>query len=339
MSDNRGSIPDTSSPTKTTGRGKKWLKPSLYGLAVLLFALLPLFFSSPYALYILILIFVYIIAAESFRIINISGQFPLAHGAFLGLGAYFSAMAAMWLNWPPYVAIPAAAVATMVVGIITGYPFSRLRAFYYAMGTLFFGIGVVFIIEAGGKWTGGYSGMTDTHPIFVGGSNITYYYFFLGLAVFSCIAMHRFEFSRIGMSLKAVAQSPLVASSIGINESFYRILAVAVGCFFVGLAGAAYAPYNMVLSPTSFGFMTTLWIAVYVIVGGIKSFAGPIIGTIIIMLIPELSRGLKLYSPYVSVVILALIIYLMPEGLVSLPKLVREWYSGRRKREKVAPPS
>ncbi len=336
MSDNSGSIPDTSSPTKPIAGGKKWLKPSIYGLAVLLFALLPPFISSDYVFYILILIFVYIIAAESFRIINISGQFPLAHGAFLGLGAYFSAMASMWLKWPPYVVIPVAAVATMVVAIITGYPFSRLKAFYYAMGTLFFGIGVVYIIEAGGKWTGGYSGMADTHPIFVSGSQIAYYYFFLGLTVISCIAMYRFEFSRIGMSLKAVAQSPLVASSIGINESFYKVFAVAVGCFFVGLAGAAYAPYNMVLSPTSFSFMTTLWIAVYVIVGGIGSFAGPIIGTIIIMLIPELSRGLKLYSPYVSVAILALIIYLMPQGLVSLPKLVRAWYSGRRKRGKVA---
>jgi branched-chain amino acid transport system permease protein len=322
-------------------QGEKWIKrrmkPSIYGLAVLLFALLPLIFSSNYVLYVVTLIFVYIIAAESFRIISISGQFPLAHGAFLGLGAYFSAMASNWLNWPPYFAIPAAAVATMVVGIIIGYPFSRLRAFYYAMGTLFFGIGVVYIIEAGGKWTGGYSGMTDTHPIFTSGSNVAYYYFFLGLAVVSCIAMYRFEFSRIGMNLKAIAQSPLVASSIGINESFYRVLAVAVGCFFVGLAGAAYAPYNMVLSPTSFSFMTTLWIAVYVIVGGIRSFAGPIIGTVIMMLIPEFSRGLKLYAPYVSVAILALVVYLMPDGLVSLPRLVRGWYSGRRKGEKIAP--
>jgi branched-chain amino acid transport system permease protein len=314
-------------------RVKKWLKPSIYGLAVLVFALLPLFFSSDYVFYIVTLIFVYIIAAESFRFINISGQFPLAHGAFLGLGAYFSAMAAMWLKWPPYVVIPAAAIATMVVGIITGYPFSRLRAFYYAMGTLFFGIGVIFIIEAGGIWTGGYSGMIDAHPIFVGSSKVTYYYFFLGLTVISCIALYRFEFSRIGMNLKAVAQSHLVASSIGINESFYRILAVAVGCFFVGLAGAAYAPYNIVLSPTSFNFMTTLWIAVYVFVGGVGSFSGPIIGTIVMMLIPELSRGLKVYSPYISVAILALVIYLMPEGLASLPKIIHSWYLDHRRKE------
>jgi branched-chain amino acid transport system permease protein len=108
---------------------------------------------------------------------------------------------------------------------------------------------------------------------------------------------------------------------------------VAVGCFFVGLAGAAYAPYNMVLSPTSFNFMTTLWIAVYVFVGGIGSFSGPIVGTIIMMLIPELSRSLKTYSPYVSVFILALIVYFMPEGLASLPRIIRSWYADHRRKE------
>ncbi len=314
---------------------KKWLRPSFYTLLLLAFALVPLFLSSDYMFYVINLIFVYIIAAASFRFINISGQFPLAHGAFLGLGAYFSAMAAMWLKWPSYIVIPAAAVATMIIGIVTGYPFSRLRAFYYAMGTLFFGIGVIFVIEAGGIWTGGYSGMADTHPIFSGNSKIAYYYFFLGLTVISCIALYRFEFSRIGMNLKAIAQSHLVASSIGINESFYRIFAVAIGCFFVGLAGAAYAPYNMVLSPTSFNFMTTLWIAVYVFVGGIGSFSGPIIGTIIMMLIPELSRNLKTYLPYVSIVILALIIYLMPQGLASLPNIIYSRYLNRRKEKKI----
>ena len=78
------------------------------------------------------------------------------------------------------------------------------------------------------------------------GSRVPYYYFFLGLALVSIIALYRFEFSRIGTNLKAIAQSHLVASSVGINEGWYRILAVGVGCFFVGLAGAAYAHYNLV---------------------------------------------------------------------------------------------
>jgi branched-chain amino acid transport system permease protein len=78
------------------------------------------------------------------------------------------------------------------------------------------------------------------------------------LTVFSLFALYRFEFSRIGTNLKAIAQSHLVASSVGINEVFYRILAVGVGCFFAGLAGATYAHYNTVISYTSFNFSSTV---------------------------------------------------------------------------------
>ena len=211
-----------------------------------------------------------------------------------------------------------------------GYPFSRLRALYYAMGSLFFGVGVIMIISAGGVWTGGYSGLTGIHPMFAG-SRVPYYYFFLGLALASMIALYRFEFCTIGKNLKAIAQSHLVASSVGINEGWYRILAVGMGCFFVGLVGAAYAHHNLVLSPTSFDLSATLWLVMYVLVGGINSFTGPIIGTAILVLIPEFFRGLKIYSPYISAGILLIVVYLIPQGLASLPQLMWSWYKERKK--------
>jgi branched-chain amino acid transport system permease protein len=205
------------------------------------------------------------------------------------------------------------------------------------MGSLFFGIGVIHIIYAGAVWTGGYSGLTAIPPLFhVGTPKVSYYYFFLGLALVSIIALYRFEFCRIGMNLKAIAQSYLVASSVGINEGWYRILAVGVGCFFVGLAGAGYAHYNQALSPKSFNFLATLWLVMYVLIGGTDSFAGPIIGTFVLFLIPEFFRGLKIYSPYISAVILLIVVYLMPQGLVGLPQLLRSWYTARRKGERVA---
>jgi branched-chain amino acid transport system permease protein len=220
--------------------------------------------------------------------------------------------------------------------MLIGYPFSRLRALYYAMGSLFFGIGVVQIIYAGGKWTGGYSGFTNIPPLLPGvTSKVPYYYFFLVLVLVSVIALYRFEFSRIGVSLKAIAQSHLVASSVGINEGWYRILAVGVGCFFAGLAGAGYAHYNLVLSGVSFGFLATLWLVMYVLIGGIGSFAGPIIGTFILILIPEFFRDLKMYAPYISAGILLIVVYLMPQGLVGLPQLIRSRIVERRRRERI----
>jgi len=322
-------------PSEPERSQEKWIKPAVSGGLVIILALLPVFISSPYMLHILILTFIYTIAAVSLRTITTSGQFPLAHAAFMGIGAYLAGMASKSLNWSPWLTIPSAALVTMGIGMLIGYPFARLRALYYAMGSLFFGIGVVYIIQAGGSWTGGYSGLYGIQPMF-GGSKMAYYYFFLGLALVSIIALYRFEFSRIGTNLKAIAQSHLVASSVGINEGWYRILAVGVGCFFAGLAGAGYAHYNMVLSPTSFNFMATLWLFMYVLIGGIGSIAGPIIGTFILILIPEFFRDLKIYSPFISAAILLIVVYLMPQGLVGLPQTVRSWYLERRKRKGIA---
>ena len=319
-------------PMATT---RKWTKPAFLAGLIIIAALLPLILGVSYMLHILILTFIYVVAAVSFRTISISGQFSIAHAAFMGIGAYVAGMASKWLDWSPWFTIPMGAIAATVIGIILGYPFSRLRALYYAMGSLFFGVVIINVISTGGVLTGGYSGLTAVHPIFTG-SRVPYYYFFMGLALVSIIALYRFEFSRIGLSLKAIAQSHLVASSVGINESRYRILAVGVGCFFVGLVGAAYAHYSMVISPSSFNLGATLWIIMYVLIGGIDSFAGPIIGTFILVIFPEFFRGLKSYSPYIYAGILIIVVYLMPQGLVGLPQLMKSWYIGHRKGKRVA---
>jgi len=320
----------TSKNSQPEARMGRYIKPSVYAALIFIVALLPVILSSIYMLHILILIFIYVIAAVSLRTITISGQFPLAHAAFMGIGAYLSGMASKWLGWSPWFTIPSASLVTAAIGMLLGLPFARLRTLYYAMGSLFFGIGVLQIIYALGKWTGGYSGFVGIKPLFAG-SKLPYYYFFMGLALVSIIALYRFEFSRIGTNLKAIAQSHLVASSVGINEGWYRILAVGVGCFFVGLAGAGYAHYNLVLSSSSFNFMATLWLVMYVLIGGIGHFAGPIIGTFILILIPEFFRDLKMYSPFISAAILGIVVYLMPEGLVGLPETLVSWVTERHK--------
>jgi branched-chain amino acid transport system permease protein len=318
-----GSQPTESqlSTVPETGR-RKWVGITVCVTLVVVVALLPVLVDSPYIEHIIVLAFIYIIASVSLRTITLSGQFPLAHGAFMGIGAYLSAIISTWLGWSPWATMPLAALITMGLGILIGIPFARLRSLYYAMGSLFFGIGVIQVILAGGTLTGSYDGLAGIPGLFTS-SQFPYYYLFLGLALISIIVLYRFEFSRIGTILKAIAQSHQVASSVGIDEGFYRILAVGVGCFFVGLAGAGYAHYNLVLSPTSFDLSATLWLFMYVLIGGINGFAGPIIGTAILVLIPEFLRGLKMYSPYISACILLIVVYLMPGGLASLPQLLR----------------
>ena len=322
--------------SKPATGNSKWTKPAIAAGVVVIIAILPLLLTSPYTLHIFILTFIYTIAAVSLRTIITSGQFPLAHGAFMGVGAYSAAMIAKWLGWSPWLTIPLGGLIAMGIGMLIGYPFARLRALYYAMGSLFFGMAIIYVIWAGGSWTGGYSGLFGIPPLFpIGTSKVPYYYFFLGLAVVSLLALYRFEFSRIGINLKAIAQSHLVASSVGINEARYRVLAVGVGCFFAGLAGAGYAHYTLVLSGATFSFMGTLWLVMYVLIGGVNSFIGPIIGTFILVLIPEYARDLKIYVPFISAGILLIVVYLMPQGLVGLPQLIRSKLFERGKSEKV----
>ncbi|MGD0918587.1 MAG: branched-chain amino acid ABC transporter permease [Thermodesulfobacteriota bacterium] len=314
---------------------RKWAKLAATGGFIIILCLLPVFLSSSYTLHIFILTFIYTIATVSLRTITISGQFPLAHGAFMGVGAYSAGLTSRWLGWSYWITIPSAALFTTALGILIGYPFARLRTLYYAMGSLFFGLGVIQVIYAFGDWTGGYSGFYGITPMFTG-SKVPYYYFFLGLAVVCTAALYRFEFSRIGTNLRAISQSHMVASSVGINEGWYRVMVVGVGCFFAGIAGACYAHYNLVISAASFNLGATLGLFMCVLVGGIFSFAGPIIGTFVLVLAPEFLRDLKIYSPLVSAAILLIVVYLMPRGLVSLPWLLSSGRSKAREENGVA---
>jgi branched-chain amino acid transport system permease protein len=315
--------------------GSKLTKPAIYAGLVVILALLPLFMTAGYYLHIFIVAFIFIISTVSLRTIFISGQISLAHAAFMAIGGYTSAILAKEFGWTPWVCIPLGGLMAMFVGILIGYIFARLRMLLFAMLTLLFGIVILEVSSVAGRWTMGYSGLTGIPALFIG-SRVPYYYFFLGLAVISLLALYRFEFSRIGINLKAIAQSNQAAASVGINETANRVLAMAVGCFFAGLAGAGYAHYTLVLSHASFSLLQSIYLTMYMIVGGVGSFAGPIIGAAILTIIPELFRGLKEFSPFIFAGILLIMVYLMPQGLVSLPRLIKSAFTKRREEKRVS---
>ena len=179
-------------PNSNTHR--KNLIPAIgYGAVICLLACLPLIFKSPYILHLFILTLIYIIAAASMRFIMTSGQIPLAHAAFLGLGAYVSAVLSKHVGLSPWLALIIAALVSMCVGIAISFPFARLKAFYYAMISLFFGVGLLQGIESLGKLTGGLAGITSIPTLFSTGSKVPYYYVFLALTIISLAILYRFE--------------------------------------------------------------------------------------------------------------------------------------------------
>ena len=309
--------------------GSKRIKPIIFvGLVIFLF-LLPLVVESPYYLHTFIITLIYIIAASSLRTILVSGQISIAHAAFMGVGAYISSILAKELNCFPWFTIPMGGVSAMIVGVLVGYPLTRVRAIYFSMVSLFLGLAIVAAIGVFQKFTGGDIGLIGIPPlssITIPGlpginflsSKVPYYYFFLLLTLVVLLILYRLEHSRMGMSWKAIAQSHLVASSVGINESGFRVLAIAVGCFFAGIDGAGYAHYNMVLTSSSFGFLSSINLLIYVLVGGTGSFIGPVIGTTVMIIVPEIFRWLKAFTPFVFGGIMLVVVFLMPQGIAGV---------------------
>lgn len=294
--------------------------------------------GGPYFTHVCILILTYIIATSSLRTIYISGQVSVGHAAFMGIGAYTSAVLSLRLGWTPWITMLLGALAAMVVAVLSGYLFSRLRALYFSMVTLFFGVGVEALMRSWVSLTGGRSGLWGIPRL--GGINvpglgeidfvtskIPHYYLLLFLTLLTIAVLFRLERSRSGVNWMAIAQSPLVASSIGISETKFRVLAFAVGCFFAGLAGSAYAHYSGVLSSSSFSLLPSIYLVIYMLLGGVGNFAGPIIGVIVLVATPELFRALKEFTPFVFGGIMLLVIFLMPQGLAGLFQSVKSLLS------------
>lgn len=304
---------------------KKALTTALpYGVLLLVALVIPAFFHTSYWLGIFILVLYQVISSCSLRTIKLSGNLSFSHGAFMALGAYCAGILAKNFGLPPVVTILAGGVFAALVAVITGLPFVRLKGLYYSMASMFLGVTFVYIIKAM-KITGGYRGLTGVPALF--SSPMASYYFFVVLTVVCLAFLYRFEHCRIGTTLQALAQSQDVASSIGINATFYRLLAVGTGSFFAGIAGAAYALYSTVLSTTNYDMNCSLWLIMYMMIGGEDKFIGPIIGTVIFVLIPEVARGLSSYAPYITGICTLLVAYLLPGGLAGIPDLVRQHMS------------
>lgn len=308
---------------------------SIAGLLIIL-AMIPWLGISIYYIHIFIGVFIYIIMTGSLRLISLSGQISLGHAGFMCAGAYTSAVLAKDLGWSPWLTIPIGALLAFILALLVAIPFSRLRGLYFTMISLFFGMAVLAINEVFENITGGQSGMVGIPPLF-GISKIPYYYFFLGLMVVCLLIIYRLEFSRIGLTWKAVAQSHSVASSIGINEARQRIICFAIGGLFAGLVGAAYAHYYMILSVTTFGFFTSIYIFIYLMVGGVNSFYGPIIGTAFLLLVQAFARNLREYVPFIFAGVLLVVLYVMPQGLAGLPGQIRLWMGKIRKENSITP--
>ena len=298
--------------------------------------LLPAFFKGPYVTHVLILTVINILLSTSLRLINLTGLMSLAHGGMMTLGAYTTTLLVIKLGLSSWLALLMGGLMSSLAAFLVGIPFSRLKGIYFAMVTIFLSEMVALSAEQWRSLTGGSSGLYNIprpDPIIIPGilkltfsSKVSFYYLICAILLISLLILYAIEHSRIGMTLNGIQQSDSLAESVGINCTGYKVLAFSIGCFFPGIAGGFYAQYISTINPTTFGFLFTIYVIIYLVVGGMKSFTGPIIGAFIFTILPEILRPLKEFQPYFFAGSLMLIIFFMPEGLVGLPKRIMAFY-------------
>ncbi|MFC1862590.1 branched-chain amino acid ABC transporter permease [Thermodesulfobacteriota bacterium] len=318
----------------------KFVKPSSYITLIVVLFLIPLFIPSPYYLSIFIMCGINVILATSLRVVYNCGELSIAHGGMMLLGAYTSGLLVLKLGVSTWLALVMGGVAATTLALIVGFPLFRLRGIYFAIVTAFLSEVISLTAKQWSNVTGGTMGLTGIpkpDPIVIPRlleigftSTADMYYLILVLVLITILILYAIEHSRIFTTWISIRESNDLAASVGVNLSNYKVLAFCVCCFFPGITGAFYSQYMGIIEPTSFGFTYSIYVIVYFVVGGVDNFIGPIIGALILTLIPEFARGLKQFEPYVFAGAMILIVHFMPQGIAGIPQLLVKIFKERR---------
>jgi branched-chain amino acid transport system permease protein len=239
-----------------------------------------------------------------------AGMLSLANAAFMGIGAYTSALLTLRQHWPFAASLLAGCLVAGAVGFVLGLPVLRLRGVFLAIATLGFGE-VMRIGALNWEPTGGPLGL-NAIPAYT-----QLWQVLLVLALLSYYFM-RLRHSRTGHALLAIREDELAARSMGINTFYYKNFAFVVGALLAGLAGGFSAHQTHAIEPANFTFGLAVNILIYAMVGGTGAFWGPMLGSTLLTVLPELLRFLKDYRLIFNGLVLLAIIVFLPDGLVNL---------------------
>jgi branched-chain amino acid transport system permease protein len=303
-------------------------KSLLLAAGLVLIAVVALF-AKRSEVYLLTLTCVYLMATFGLNLtVGYAGQMSLGQAAFFGIGAYIAAIA-MKAGVPFLVVVPLAAVACFAVGLALGFPALRVQHHYLAFATLGFNVLVFLIMRNEEKITGGTFGISAIpRPSFLShelsGAVPFFYFTFVSLIVVAALLWWLLR-SPWGRAFAALRDNPIRAESLGVNITAYTLLAFAIGAACAGIGGVYYASLVEFIEPGPFHFSTSLLMLLAVIVGGSGRFMGPVVGTVIIILLPEFLRSSnvewlkfmqKWYLAFFGVAVVALMIWL-PGGILS----------------------
>ena len=282
-----------------------------------------------YAVHVLALIIVYMVAALGLQlVIGFGGSIVVGHAAFVGAGAYASAILSLRLGAP----FPLALVGAAAVAALLGFSFApilRLPGHYCAIATLGFGEIVNLVLVNWTSITNGMSGLSNIPKPRVGpwviGTDHAFYYLALAVFVVVFAALHRLVDSRFGRALIATRENELAATAMGISVPRQRACAFAIGAACAGLTGSLFAHFATYISPDSFTLVDSIGFLTMVVLGGLGSLPGAALGALLVTGLPEMLRGLAEYRILVYGVLLVVFMMFLPGGLADLLPRVVGW--------------
>ena len=291
-------------------------------IAAVLLLFLPVAVRDPYILRILIMVGIYVILVSSLNIVNgFTGLYCIGFAGFYGIGAYTSAILSIKLGMPFWVAMPLAGLCAGFLGSMLGLITARLGKIFLAVATIGFGEIVRILILNWTFLTRGPLGIPNIPlpKIFgISFSNYIYfYYLIMAAAVLVVFIIRRIYYSKIGRAFVAIREDEVAAAAMGMNVYGYKILSFTIACFFAGIAGSMYAHFSRYISADQFAIAESFNIMTMLVVGGQGSIIGPIAGSFLLVLVPELFRFLEQFRMLLYGIILVLVVILKPEGIAG----------------------
>jgi branched-chain amino acid transport system permease protein len=272
-----------------------------------------------YQLYLAQLMMINAIAAIGLNLLTGNcGQISLCHSSFMAIGAYASALMVVRAGLPFALALAIGTLLAALLGACLGYPARRLSGLYLALVTLGFLELVQTATEEFPELTGGVRGLSVAKPQIVGielRSDLARYYLVLALAALATYLGFNLQRSRFGRAFNAVRQSAFAAQAVGIPLARTKLLAFTVAAGFAGLAGALQAAAVGFIDPTEFNISASLRLITFIVVGGLGSVTGSILGAVLLTGLPEFLRGTQEYGDLVYGAILLAGLLFMPRGI------------------------
>ncbi|MFZ3122196.1 MAG: hypothetical protein WA104_02350 [Thermodesulfovibrionales bacterium] len=280
------------------------------------------FYGHDYLIDIAVLSGIYIILAQGLNIVvGFTGLLNLGFVAFYAIGAYSYALLNTKLGMGFWASLPLSVMLVTLSGFILAIPALRLRGDYLAIVTLGFGEIVRLVLNNWDSFTKGPNGIGGIEPPHIFGMYISklghFYYFIIIFVLLAVFIIRRVSASRIGRAWIAIREDEIASSSIGINTTAYKLYAFAFGAFWAGLAGVLFAAKMQFVSPESFTFMESVLILCMVILGGLGSIPGVILGAIILVMLPEMLREVQLYRMLALGSGLVMLMIFRPQGLMG----------------------